>query len=98
MKLEEHKLVIKNMNLAIGAKPDYNLMQALLSEAQYLYQEFPEELVTSLKMVKYAKSWAIPMYNESKEQKFQDFYWNCSLFESPRLKNGFMLHENAHYI
>lgn len=78
------------MNLAIKDKPDWYLMQALQSEAVYLAQEFPEETKTALKVIKYAKSWAIPLYNETKEEKYREYYWQCSLFESPYIFESFM--------
>ena len=70
MDLEQHKTVLKNMNLAIKDKPDWYLMQALQSEAVYLAQEFPEETKTALKVIKYAKSWAIPLANSPIERNF----------------------------
>lgn len=90
MELEKHKTIIENIKFAMGTRPEFKHLQALVSEAQHLYADYPEQLGLSLKLTNYAKSWALPLYADNQDPQVQELYWLATLFEAPHLFESYL--------
>ena len=82
MDLISHHARINRLKEKIGAVPDYQILLALLSSAQYLVQDFPKEKEYCYKISDFVKQWSIVMTQNTREQKYMDLYYQCLLFEA----------------
>lgn len=88
----EYKDIIKNIKAEIKGSPTQKQLEALLSTAQYLYEEYPGELSHCLKVSKYVKSWCLPLYARTQDEGMRRLYWSSILFEAPHLFESYLFY------
>lgn len=82
MQLIEHQKRINALKQRLGTRPEYKVLLALLSSAQYMKQDYPNEKEYCYKVSGFVKQWAVRLTSDTKDPKFLDLYYQCLLFES----------------
>ena len=82
MDLISHHARINRLKEKIGAVPDYQILLALLSSAQYLVQDFPEEKEYCYKISDFVKQWSIVMTQNTQRTEVYGFILSVSAIRS----------------
>ena len=82
MQLIEHQKRINALKQRLGTRPEYKVLLALLSSAQYMKQDYPNEKEYCYKVSGFVKQWAVRLTSDTKDPKFLDLYYQCLLFEA----------------
>lgn len=82
MDLIQHHARINQLKQKIGVRPDYQVLLALLSSAQYLVQDFPDEKEYCYKISDFVKQWSIVLARNTQQTKYLELYYQCLLFEA----------------
>lgn len=82
MDLIQHHARINQLKQKIGTSPDYQVLLALLSSAQYLKQDFPNEKDYCYKISNFVKQWSLVLAKSTQQMKYLELYYQCLLFEA----------------
>lgn len=92
--LEEHNNILDELKRKLDKSnnnPSYSLLLSCYWEANYLYEDYEEELPRALEIVDYVKRIADRRW-EYEDDDYYNLYYSCLLFEAPHIFESYMLY------
>ena len=96
MDFQEHREIIKKLKRQIESPPSYDILNILLSELQYTMQDNPDLPVVDRDFIMtysgFIKKWAVTMFVQTMDTRWDDLYWKTLHFEAPYLFESYLIY------
>ena len=96
MDFQQHREIIKKLKRQIESPPSYEMSNILLSELQYTMEDVSNLSLADRDWIMaysgFIKKWAIALFVETMDPKWDDLYWRTLLFEAPYLFDSYLLY------